>query len=366
MPSAAALKKVVTIPVVGVGRINSPLEAAQYINHGKADLVALGRQLIADAHWPQKVQLGRSADIRKCIACNVCLDILLANRKPLTCAINPAVGLKAEAGFVPAETIKNVAVVGAGPAGLEAARVAAKRGHKVVVYEATERIGGQLCLACKVPGKNELQSIIDFYENQLRVLGVELKFGCLADAALLRESGAQAVVLATGGRKKLLDAAWVKAADVCSNWDVLEGLQDIGPKVVVIGGGRAGLETTTFLLDKGHEVVIVEAGPRIGADLGLTVRPVLMNKLIRTSVNVFNKAQVTNVSDRTVTIEREGDSITLNDVDKLVLAGGGDPGVTFSKDLEGFGLEVYCIGDCRQMGGIKDAVADGYGVGYNL
>ena len=362
MHAAAAMKKAVSVPVIGVGRINCAVEAASYLNDGKADLVAVGRQFIADAHWPNKAKEGRLKEIRRCIACNVCLDILLANKLPLTCAVNPST-IKADEHLAPADTRKKVAVVGAGPAGLAAATVAAARGHQVTLFEANHQIGGQLNLAAKAPGKHELISILEYYGEQIAITGVDLKLGVKADAAAIKECGAEVAVIASGGKPKALGLAWEEGENVFNAWEVLSGAVTPGHKVVIVGGGRVGLETAEFLLERNHDVVVVEAAARIGADLGLTVRPVLMNRLIRSSVNVFNNATVSEIVGSAVTLDRMGDVITLNSVDTLLVCVGTEANLTLG---EGLDIQWHSIGDCAGPAGIMEAIKTGVEVGRNL
>lgn len=362
MHAAAAMKKVVSIPVAGVGRINSPSQAASYIDQGKADLVAVGRQFIADAHWPNKAKEGRAGEIRRCIACNVCLDVLLANKLPLTCAVNPS-PIKADQHLNLAQILKKVAVVGAGPAGLEAATVAAARGHQVTLFETGDKIGGQLNLAATAPGKQDLKGLLEYYSQQLEITGVKLKLNTTADAAAIKKCGAEVVVIATGAKPKSLGQAWENGDNVFTAWNALAGAVTCGHKVVIVGGGRVGLEAAEFLLERGHEVVVVEAAARIGADLGLTVRPVLMNRLVRSYVNVFNSAAVSGIDGDTVILDRDGDTIRLDGVDTVLVCVGSQANLTIEEDL---GVPVHTIGDCAGPAGIKEAIEAGAEAGRNL
>lgn len=367
MASAAAMKKVVSIPVVGVGRINCPVMAARFLDEGKADMVAVGRQFLADPHWPNKAQEGRYEDIIRCIACNTgCLDVLLKNKTHITCVLNPEVGREKEYEIKPAKEKRKVAIIGAGPAGLEAARVASLRGHEVSIYEKQTRIGGQLNLACKAPGKEEIQYIIDYYQNQIAKLQIDLNLETDATTRLFDEIRPDVVILATGGKPKRLDEEWEGASTVVSAWSVLDETWETGPKVVIVGGGRIGLETAEFLEKYGHEVIVVEKANRIGSDVGLTVRPVLMKRLIRSSINVFNKSEVKAVSGKEVTIVRDGATITLRDVDSIVIAVGVEPNRVLQDDLKEMSFEVHAIGNCSKEGAIMEAIADGAEVGRRI
>lgn len=366
IPSATAIKAAVSIPVIGVGRINDPAQAASYIDEGRVDMVAIGRQLIADPHWAAKAAEGRPQEIRTCIACNVCLDILLANKRPLTCVVNPDAGCEATAVPDQAAEPKKVAVVGAGPAGLEAARMAAARGHQVTVYDRGSDLGGQLILAAAAPGKEEIATIPAWYRDQLAKLKVTVNLGTEVTPAVLDELGPEAVVIATGGRPSELEADWAGSTETIMAWDILSGEVRAGDKVVIIGSNRVALETAEFLLARDKEVIIVARAARIGADLGLTVRPVMMNRLIRSRVNVFNNAEVTGVEGHDVILDRNGDGITLRDVDSIVLAVGTESESGLADELSGKPFQVEAIGDCVKVGGIMDAIHAGAELGKQL
>jgi len=367
MAAAGAMKKIVSIPVAGVGRINCPVIATRFLDEGMADMVAVGRQFLADPHWPNKAREGRHKDIMRCIACNAgCLDVLLENKTHITCVLNPEVGREKAYEIKPAKEKRQVAIIGAGPAGLEAARVASLRGHEVSIYEKQKRIGGQLNLACKAPGKGEIQHIIDYYQNQVDKLQIDLNLETEVSAQLLSELRFDVVILATGGKPKRVGEAWEDASTVVSAWEVLDETCETGPKVVIVGGGRIGLETAEFLDKDGHEVIVVEKENRIGSDVGLTVRPVLMKRLIRSSINVFNRAEVKAVSGKDVTIDRDGTAITLRDVDSIVIAVGVEPNRVLLDELKEVSFEVHVIGNCSKEGAIKEAIADGAEVGRRI
>ncbi len=367
LAAAEAMKKVVSIPIVGVGRIDCPKQASQYIREGRVDMVAVGRQLIADPHWPNKAREGRSEDIIPCIACNLgCLGILLQNKRPITCVVNPEVGREKALDIRKTGKEKNVVVVGAGPAGLETARVASLRGHQVTVFDKQDRIGGQLILASRAPFKGNLSKIVDYYVSQFVKSEIQLNLGKAITTADLDRLAPDAVVLACGGKPKMLDEPWTKERNVHTAWDVLSGTTTVGKKVVIVGGGRTGLETADYLTQRGHEVIVVEMTSRIGSDMGPSVRPALMNRMIRSAVNVFNRAKVVKVVDKDVTIERDGDRITLKGVDDIVVSVGTDPQEDLKVQLKGASYEIHAIGDCSVPGGIMEAIAAGAELGRRL
>ena len=241
--------------------------------------------------------------------------------------------------------------------------MAAARGHLVTLFEAGDRIGGQLNLAVKAPGKHELDSILEYYGDQIAVTGVDLKLGIKADPAVIKECGAEVAVIASGGKPKALGQVWEEGENVYHAWEVLSGAVTPGHKVVIVGGGRVGLETAEFLLERGHEVMVVEAAARIGTDLGLTVRPVLMNRLIRSAVNVFNNATIVEIAGNTVTLDRMRDVIQLSDVDTVLVCVGTEANLTVG---EGLDIPVYTIGECSGKSGIMEAIKTGAEVGSKL
>ena len=218
-------------------------------------------------------------------------------------------------------------------------------------------------MAARAPGKQELGSIVEYYSEQIAITGVDLKLGTKADAAAIIECAAEVAVIASGGKPKALGQAWEEGENVFNAWDVLSGAVTPGHKVVIVGGGRVGLETAEFLLERSHEVVVVETAARVGADLGLTVRPVLMNRLIRSAINVFNNATITEIAGNTVTLDRMGDVITLSGVDTVLVCVGTEANLTLG---EGLDIPLHTIGDCAGLSGIMEAIKTGVEVGRNL
>ena len=241
------IKAAVSIPVVASNRINTPETAESIIAAGEADLVALARPMLPDAHFMRKARQGRSDEINSCIACNqACLDPIFG-KSHASCLVNPAACRETEFEIKPAETTKNIAVVGAGPGGLAFAVTAAERGHKVTLYEAGETIGGQLNLARNVPGKEEFNETLRYYGRRLEVLGVDLRLGHRADAESLATENYDEIVMATGVHPRALELEGADHPMVMSYVDVLTGRRTPGRRVAIIGAGGIGFDVAEYL-----------------------------------------------------------------------------------------------------------------------
>jgi 2,4-dienoyl-CoA reductase-like NADH-dependent reductase (Old Yellow Enzyme family) len=263
----ARIKEKVRIPVSIVGRINHPQLAEEILADGKADFIAIGRALHADPYWPLKAQEGRVEDIRICPACMSCSDQLATNL-PITCAINPEAGNERDLAIKPAPRKKKVLVVGAGPSGMEAARVADLRGHQVILFEKRDRVGGQLHYASSAHHKKEFEEVIRFLEVQLKKSGVNIRLDTEVTPALIRETNPDAVIIATGATPALPFTPGVDKPHVHVAVDVLDNRATLKGKTAIIGGGLVGLETALFLLENGVSPLIIteptdKLGPRL-------------------------------------------------------------------------------------------------------
>ncbi|MDO8491661.1 MAG: FAD-dependent oxidoreductase, partial [Dehalococcoidia bacterium] len=240
---AEGIKRVVTVPLVAVGRL-TPEVAEQALHEGKADLTSMGRALIADPDLPNKVEQGRASDIVPCIACLRCGVRIRYEQKEMRCTVNPACGREEEYRIRPAETPKRVLVVGGGPAGMEAARVAALRGHQVTLCERSDRLGGQLHLAAIPPGKRPLiEPLASYLAAQMENNGIAVKLNTEVDQAMLRDAAPEVVVVAAGMTPFAPQILGIAAANVVLAEDVLTGKAQVGDRVVIIGGELVGCET---------------------------------------------------------------------------------------------------------------------------
>ena len=346
---AKAVKQVVTIPVVGVGRIKSPEMADRILKEGRADVVAMGRALIADPMLPVKAQAGQLSTIRPCIGCCLgCIHAVLA-LEPGACVVNPDVGREylLQRGET-APLSRQVLVVGAGPAGLAAARMAANRGHHVSMIEEKGSVGGLLRLAARPPGRGEIMEIIDFLTRETERLGVCLRLNTRLDAALLDELNPDVVILASGSQPEMpiIKGLFTTAMDLCSVTEVLEG-KITGDRVIILGGGQAGLVTADFLAEKGREVAVLNRKRHFAEEMSSNDRFYLRERLKNERVHLFKQVSVKTFTDTGVVFTTAGTPRTLEGFDTVVVA----EALTSVRDakqmLDRRKYEVYLIGDAK-------------------
>ena len=356
VPLAERIKQVVSVPVMANGRIQSPELAEDILREGKADLIGLGRALICDPEFPDKIARGRADKIRQCIACNQgCIDRLrmfdLEGNSLLTCLYNPLVGHEREFAISPAEVKKRIVVIGGGAAGLEAAVTSAERGHKVTLFEKENVLGGQMILAAIPPHKDELSNVTRYLESQLAKLGVKVELGRTVTPDSIEQIKPDVVILAIGGVPIVPAIPGAGRENVVTAWEVLSG-KETGNRVVVVGGGMVGCETADFLAEQGKKVTVVDMLPVIAQDMEFVRRGMLLDRFAEYPVEVKMNTKIKEIVAGGVTT---GDDEKIT-ADTVVLA----LGVTAHRELElhlsNKAWTLYCIGDCDTPGNIMTAV----------
>jgi len=344
--AAEEIKKVVDVPVVAVGRINDPYVAEEILKQGKADFIAVGRSLLADPQWPNKVQKGQYEEMRHCIACNQgCVDRLLLEGRHASCILNPACGREEEFTFEPVTESKKVVVIGGGPAGMEAARIAKDRGCEVTLFEATDKLGGQWRLAGKPRKKYEIAGDVEWLINCLFRRGVDIRLNTPATKENVQAEKPDVIILATGSKSVKPQVEGIDSPKVLLAHDVLEDPSKVGQKVVIVGGGATGMETAEFLGEMGKEVTVIEAMEDIAKTIGPARKDFLMERLRQYQVNLRLQTKLKRVTNTGVEVCCEQNNFIP--ADSVVIA----VGVTSVNHLE---EELKTIAPVKVIGDAKE------------
>ena len=358
---AAEIKEVVDIPVTTVGRINNPFVAESIIRSGKADACYMGRASLADPHMPEKALSGRTEDIITCIGCLQGCTSKIDSGYCGQCTVNPRTVRENETKITPAEKKKNIYVAGGGPAGVEAAIVLAKRGHKVTVFEKTDRLGGMYGCAAVPPWKGEITSFIVWQRVQLEKLGVEVRYGTELTGDTVKNEKPDTLVIAAGSQPWAPPVPGLDQDFVISAVDLLRGNVSAEGNIAVIGGGLVGGETANFLATHGSRVSIIEMDDEILREEPGNIKKFLLESYDDHGVEVYTGAKVISVgSDRMIKIEQDGQSADIGPFDKVVTAVGMRPVETLKQAVDGMDLEIVCVGDSKKPGNALEAIQDGY------
>lgn len=365
------IKSVTRAPVIACTRINDPILAEEILTSGKADLIGMARPLIADPELPNKAKEGRLDDIRTCIACCYCMDRPhsdmrnVLNNLPVVCAINAQAGREGIYTIEATDQPRKVAVVGGGPAGMEAARVAALRGHHVTLYEKDDKLGGLLNISTIPPYKEELLNLMNYLSRQVEKNGVEIRLGEEFTMESLGRDKPDVVILATGSVPFVPRIDGLESSNVVGFTEVLTGAAKVGGKIVIVGGGMVGCEVAEFLRAKGKHVTILEMLRRIGNDIGVTDRFAVMARLREAKIVMRTNTKVVRISEEGVEAIHDG-ATEFFEADTVVLATGMMSNDGLARQLEGQVRDLYTIGDCAKPHKIEDAIESGFRIASQI
>ena len=364
---AGDIKKAVNVPVSAVGRIVDAEMAARVIESGMADMVAMGRPLLADPDWGTKIAAGKACDIRRCISCNKGCTDAIQNRQFLSCVLNAENGYENTRSIQPAAQKKKIAVLGGGPAGLEAARVAALRGHDVTLFEKSTTLGGQLNIACVPPRKEEMRRAAQDLIHAVCNAGVHLCMGQTRTAEQLKDAGFEAVINAVGAHSAAPRIPGIDSVNVADAWKVLAGEQQVYGTVAVIGGGMVGCETAEYLAARGCKVSVIEMMDKIAAGESTTILPTLLENYKTYGVEQYPSHKVKEFRiDAVVCENKDGAEVTIP-CDYIVLAMGARSNEFDAAALEAANIPVYSIGDAAgKAADISNAIRTGYDTACQL
>jgi 2-enoate reductase len=366
---AAKAKEVVKIPVTAVGRLDLPELAEKAIAEGKADMIALGRGLLADPYWPVKVAEGRTSEIRPCLSCHDGCMGRLGTGKPLSCAVNPACGREKIYQLSQAAIRRKVLIVGGGVAGMEAARVTSIRGHEVALYEKDKALGGHLIEASVPDFKTPMKKLLNWYINQLKNLNVRVVLGTEASEATIKSESPDVVIIATGSTPVIPDLTGVDNANTVTCIDLIRGKIEAGNSVVIVGGGLIGCEVALWLAKAGKKVTIVEQLPELMAGsipVPRMNREMLEDLLNLKKVDILTRTCLREITDKGVIVSGEAFDNRVIPADTIVLATGLKSNDELYQKLVSKLANLYALGDCKGPRNIMAAIWDAYEVGRSV
>jgi len=391
---AQGIRMRVRIPVMACNRINHPSLADQILIEKRADLIGMGRALIADPELPKKSLEGRFDEIIHCMGCNQgCFDSVFL-RKPITCTVNPCAGREGEVISKPAATKKKVMVIGAGPAGMEAAWKLGERGHEVHLFEKEKEAGGQLLLSSKPPGRKEFLQVVRDLMVQLEKVGATLHLGVEVDVDQIEKFRPDALIVATGAEPLLPNIPGIDGENTVTAWDLLRSKKQAKGKVIVLGGGAVGCETALFLASQGtidpetlyhlavhraesdqalgsllsrgtQSVTLIEQEGKIGQDIGTSTRWTVLQEIRRLGVRVMLNARAKRVEKAGVVVEQKGKEV-LVEGDSVVTALGSKSVNRIWDSIKWRAIEVYLIGDALEPRKAIEAIHEGFSIGLRV
>jgi 2,4-dienoyl-CoA reductase-like NADH-dependent reductase (Old Yellow Enzyme family)/thioredoxin reductase len=366
LPMAGQIRATVVVPVIVAGRIRTPTTARQALLAGQTDLVGLARPLLADPDWVEKCERSDEESILLCAACHQGCLAELRKGHGTGCAFNPTTGHEAEEALHPAKRARNVMVVGGGPGGLEAARVAAQRGHRVTLFEKEHWLGGQLRLAASPPYKEGFLDVIRFLELMARRAGVEVYTDSEVTREVVQATGPDVVVLSTGGVPLTVPFPGLDQTRWLLSSDLLDGVVKVQTSsALVIGGGLAGLEAADFLAAQGKQVTLIEMLGEVGKSMDPLAKAMIIRRLDQRGVVVHTGAKVVRLTADTATAEREGQEFAIA-CETVVLAVGVRANRALAEALSESAQEFHVIGDAVEPRMASDAIREGFAIGCQL
>ena len=366
------IKKYVHIPVTSVGRILEPWFAEEMIANGKADACMIGRANLCDPEFVNKAMEGRDEDIRPCIGCLRCLNGIMFGKR-VSCTMNPSFELENEDNVPLAEEKKNILVIGGGPAGMEAAYIAKKRGHHVVLCEKQSELGGLLRLAAVPIGKQDLARVIKFMRRRLEEVDVEIRLNTEVTAEMLQNEFAGYEVVASTGASPIVIQPFTGFKQWMTADDILAGRAFPGRKVVIIGGGSVGCETADYLapivndrFPRNRDITVIEMADEIMLKEAGAVRSNLVLRMMKKGIHIITKATVDRVEESAIHYTQGGNSYVIDDADTLVFATGYKVDPAMEEMLKAAGVTYHMVGDAGAVGNLKDAISTGYEIARTL
>jgi len=353
--SAAQVRQALDIPVMAVGRINSPVIADEIIERGMADLVCIGRGLLADFELPQKALEGRLDEICPCIGCNTCMESIFRKGR-IECLGNPTLGREKEMEIRPADRPRKVMVIGGGPGGLNSAWIAATRGHDVHLFEKQPTLGGQLLTGSTPWFKQDLMDLVRFQKCQVDNSNVVQHLGCEVTMADIREFNPDIIIMATGSLPIIPQVEGIENSIVVTYDTILDGTPLPTGPVVIIGGGATGCEIALHLAESGNRVTLVEMMPKIGRGIEAITKKLLIKKLKDYEVDILTETRLVKIVDQGAVVAGPEDTITLLKAGRVVLAVGTRSASRLYEEVTAEGFEVHRIGDCLEPRNAKAAI----------
>jgi len=361
---AQGIKSVVSIPVITVGRIRTPELANRILEEQKADLISMGRALIADPELPTKALQGRMEEILPCISCNRCIQSI--RKGALACAVNPETGREGIFKLKKTDRPKKIWIIGGGPAGMKTAEIAALRGHQVTLYEQQERLGGRFLLAAIPPQKQVLKEFIEYLSRQLQKLPVKIVLGKPFNSTLLEKGKPDAVIIATGAKPYFPPIDGIKDSKAISVEEALSDPMRLAKKVLVIGGGGIGAEVADHLSEKGKEVTLIEMREGIALDLVGHLQHFLNKRLREKGVRILTSTKAIRFEKEGVWVEDPQGTKRLEGFDSIVIALGSTPNDELVESLKGKVSEVYVVGDASKPREVMEALVEGEEVALKI